>query len=244
MKWKSKNYVEVYWTPWTQDRSMARFSPFYLMMQEPSPLLTEISKERLGIPAYMKCPAFLRACQNSFLIRCPMDINITINSDRTVSTDRYGQDFFELFIGPRSNQTHEDNPYLMDTFPEYLFYANDSVEMEMLDPIILHGRVSQNVRVIPGKFDISKWIRPIQYAFEVIDSSRPLEFRAGDPLFMVRFKTKDDLPVKFIRTSQDREMNIVASACVGLKDFRPRLSLAKMYEIASGFVSHWKDKRK
>ena len=239
-----KRYVEVYWTPWVRYQDSEKFAPVHILFGEPQPLLTELAKERVGTPAYIKCPAFVKVCQNTFLIRCPINLNISINPDLTVSSDNYGQAFFDLFINPRMNQTDHSNPFLMDTFPEYLFYANEPVEMELLDPILLHGQVSRNVRIIPGSFDISKWIRPIQYAFEVIDSSRPLEFRAGDPLFMIRFKTVNDRPVKFVRFVQDQNAGAAVEACVGLKDFRPQIGLKKMYELASDFVSTWKRGRK
>lgn len=236
-----RRYVEVYWTPWIHNdigrNSLAHVAN--LIVQPPQPIISEIAKNRIGKPMYLRCPAFVGSCHNAFLIKSPVDINIKINDDNSVTTDRYGQEFYDLYIGNREHQTAKENPFLMHTFPSILFFAKESVEMEMMDPILVNSGLSRNVRIVPGVFNIYKWVRPIDFTFEVIDRTAPLVFKVDDPLFMVRFKTKNNLPVKFVRVPFNLELKNFVNSFVLTKKIRPFLPLKDLYDLAKNYVDFW-----
>ena len=101
-------------------------------------------------------------------------------------------------------------------------------------------RSLRNINVICGKFDISKWIRPTDFAFEIIDTSQVMQFRRGDPLFYVRFNTNKK--VNLVRTDLTQDMLNVVRAQVGIKKYVPGNSMEKNYEYAQSWIDFNKDK--
>ena len=97
-----------------------------------------------------------------------------------------------------------------------------------------------NINIIQGEFDISKWIRPVEFSFEIIDKTKPLIFKRGDPLFYVRFAT--DETVKLIRKPMTEELDFISSACIYAKDIIGKQSLDERYKSASGLINSYRDK--
>ena len=203
----------------------------------PKPLLGLVNVQRKGA-SYLKCPAFQETIKNEFVIQAPFDLNITVNADeQTVTTDRFGQKFYDAFINNRGNQSPRPNPYMVTLPPYYTFYSKDSVHMESKDVSLLASGSTSNIKIIPGGFNISKWIRPIEFAVEVTDTSKPIEMRLGDPLFSVRFTTPNNVPVKLTRVERTQDLRTIMQACVGVKNYMPNMKLEKVYEIAASYVS-------
>lgn len=236
-----KQYVEVYWTPWIQGVSKNPFVASRILVQQPDPIISAIIKERPDA-GYTKCPAFVDACRNGFIVRSPVDINMTLDhGEKAVTTDRYGQDFYDSEINNRGNQSDSNNPFLMSLFPRILFYAKDPVEIEQLDLLVLPAPA--NVKTIPGKFDISKWMRPVEWAVEIDQAITTLSIKVGEPLFMVRFNTQDNVPVKLVRVTQTSELVAAVNTCVSVKEYRPKLGLKKLYGLSKDYLEAiWRKK--
>jgi hypothetical protein len=227
-----KKYVEVFWTP---------FSPNDVVMQNlfvpPKPLLGILSIERRDA-AYLKCPAFQEVVKNEFVIPAPFDLNITINKEeRAVYTDRFGQNFYDSFISNRGAHSPSSNPYMVTLPPYYVFYSKDDVSIEVKDVSLMASGSTSNVKVIPGGFNISKWIRPLEFAVEVVDASKPIAMREGDPLYAIRFITPNNVPVKLTRVEESQDLKNMSRACTGVKHYIPHIKLDKAYELAASYLS-------
>lgn len=227
-----KKYAEVFWTPLSHNNATMQN-----LFTAPKPLLGAVSIQRQRA-RYLKCPAFQETIKNEFVIHAPFDLNITINSaERTVSTDRFGQEFYDTFVQNRGAQSPPSNPYIVTLPPYYFFYSKDNVNIEVKDVSLLTSNSLSNIKIIPGGFNISKWIRPIEFAVEVIDSSKPIEMRAGDPLFSIRFITPNNVPVKLTRVEESENLKNMSRACTGVKHYMPHLKLDKAYELAASYLS-------
>jgi hypothetical protein len=90
----------------------------------------------------------------------------------------------------------------------------------------------QNTKVIGGRFDAYRWTRVTDFAFEVIDMTKPVVFKRNDPLFYVRFIPKDGSKISLEHVVLTEEMLQVARAADHLKHRVPRLSLEAMYKLA------------
>jgi hypothetical protein len=210
----------------------------------PEPVFKIVSDERNKKSEFLKCPAFHDFYKNCFLIKSPLDLKITIdkqNGPRYITCHNYNQQFYDTFIAPRME--NEDFPALSIMFP-YLFFSNESLNIEQFHPFMHNSDLLNNVRVISGKFDISKWIRPIDYAFEIIDESKPIIIKRGDPLYYIRFSTEKN--INFIRIyPHDDIFKYVKKAsrnCVMIKQFIYGNTLEKNYKIVSDFINSIKNK--
>lgn len=233
-----KKYVEVFWTP------IAHQVPaMQNLFTAPKPLLGLLSTQRQGAK-YLKCPAFQETIKNEFVIQSPFDLDIAINAEeKTINTNKFGQDFYDKFVRNRGDESPNSNPYMVTLPPYYCFYSKDDVSIEVKDVSLLTSCSSSNIKIIPGGFNISKWIRPIECAVEVIDSSKPIEMRLGDPLFTVKFITPNNVPVKLTRVAENNELHNMMASCTHVKNYIPNLKLDKAYELAASYLSLFLKKR-
>lgn len=232
-----KRYVEVFWTPHFFEEYRGAFA---VLAQPPKPLFPVLQDLRPNAK-YLKCPAIADSCKNEFVVLCPFDLVVTINKEnKEITTDRFGQEFYDKNIRNRMGETDPQNPALLTLPIRYTFYSKDSVELETADLPIITSRSSENFKVIRGGFNIGKWVRPIELAVEVVDHTKPITLYADDPLFLLKFKTPNNVPIKLTRVDSTQELARVTQACTGLKQFRPNLKLSKLYELAENYLEVFK----
>jgi hypothetical protein len=196
---------------------------------------------REGMP-YMQCPSVASACQNDFVICAPYDLVFTFNSNtRSLNTDRFGQDFADLSLKVNWGALPQGMPPVLQTPPRYVMYSFDDVEAEITDLPMLTSKFSSNVKIIRGAFNISKWYRPIEVAFEVVDVSKPVVLEAEEPMCLLRLRTPNNVPVKLTRVEYTPELGERVRACVLVKSKRTGLKLPKLYELASSYLDLFKN---
>lgn len=200
---------------------------------------------------YIQCPAFTDFFKNTFVLLSPVDISITYDTKEqsiNVSGERgINQEFYDNFVEGRLSQTGGADRLLMtlDLLRLY-FITKDPVSFEILPNFVLYN-TNKNYNVIPGKFRIDKWIRPIEFAFEFIDDNKPIVIKRGDPLFTIRFTPEDDSKVELEREIIEdiKLLRHVITNHTSLKSFLPKLPLKAAYEIAKPFIKlFWKQKDK
>lgn len=206
----------------------------------PENAMSSIAKARSTNTMYLQCPAVVEFYKNTFLIRSPIDYTIILNrqgGNTLVDGSPRANAFMAEFLDLSANRP-EDKYITIQLGFDYLFYSKQSVEIETL-PVILEEAPIKNIRVIPGKFNIAKWFRPLSFAFEVIDDTQPIHIKRGDPLYYLRFVT--DEKIKFNYTEMSPSMHSAIRSAVDLKQLMPRNSLATNYELFERKVkSFWK----
>ena len=210
---------------------------------EPQPLIKHIVEERTKNISYLKCPAFNNLYKNTYVIKSPFDVKFMVSNTpegKLITAIYKDEDFEKAFL---SDRNAENSTFSMMSYGiSYLFYSKQSVEMEICQPH-MSAHISPTIRnmsVVCGKFDISKWIRPTDFAFEIIDDTQILEFRRGDPLFYVRFNTDDK--VNLIRSEiNDDILNLIKSQ-ISIKKYFPGNSLKSNYDMAKSWIEFNKSK--
>lgn len=209
--------------------------PFWttLGMPEPERLLPLLGKERtITERHYLTCPAFQDLYKNTFVVRSPIDLVITIDKDRNVNTDRFGQEFYDASIVNRGSSVGVNDPMLVSCCFHLLFVPDKDCDLEIIPANMHTTDMLQNTRVIGGRFNAFKWTRVTDFAFEIIDESKPIVLKRNDPLFYVRFIPKDNSKVILEHKIFDEDMVKVAKAVEQLKHKVPRLPLEIMYKLA------------
>ena len=228
-----KKYVEVFWAPW---RDTCNYEDLWVdtVYLPPAPLMSiahsTVQDERKHL---YNCPVVKRIIQNDFAIKAPIDLTLSFDEKNTINTDRYGQDFFNKSIYNRSTP---EGAIILTTVPKYLFFSKEFVEMSVLDLPIISSESSKNIKIIPGKYDISKWVRPIDFTFTVIDKKQPVNLVAENPIFAVRFHTPNNVPVKMTRFELTQDTINNATSMTFVKNYRQFLPLSKLYELAEGVM--------
>jgi hypothetical protein len=215
---------------------------------EPTPLLPELAKTRNALDDnhYMKCPAFQDYYKNTYVIRCPMDITISYDKQRNfLSIYPQNQNIYDNFIRPRITAAGKDDPFLLSFALLHLFIADKSCMIEQLPANLHTSDFLSRTNVVPGTFDIAKWFRPIEFAFEVSDFTEPLKLKRGDVLFYFRFIPSDGGKVELKQTEFDESTINITKRCLALKDIQPKQVLDFLYTIATKYKNKlWFNKNK
>jgi hypothetical protein len=103
---------------------------------------------------------------NSLVIRKMME-KLHHNSKTTIFYESVGIDFLKTFT--------TDESLTIQTLPAFLHYSD----------------FISKATIIPGEYDISKWVRPVEIVFETKNKQERIEIKKGDALCYYKFLTSD-----------------------------------------------------
>lgn len=233
VNWATVAYVEK-----TDPTMPNKFEEIHLITEPPENFYAYIKSKREE-SSYLKCYAFIDYFKNAYIIKAPIDIRLKYTRENNwLSADGITQEFYDAFVQNRAGQFSKNDPPLVTMFPRYVFYSDVSIEMSSLPVPLIDG--IKNTRHIPGKFNISKWIRPIDWSFEIEDVEKEIIVKRGDPLFIVLFDAPNNEKIVLNRVPYTEELEKVMLACTGLKTRIKKLRLDKCYEMAESFLSMWR----
>ena len=202
----------------------------FMLYQEPDSLYKELlankNKENT-YNNYMDCPAFLKSVQNTFVVRCPWTSKLTVDYSNGTFVNEQGQrdEIAEHFTPKPTSRT---NP-MFNVYHNFLFFCEDDLEITT-SPAFLHNTEFQsNCTYIPGTFNIAKWFRPIEGAFEMKHRFQTLDIAMGDPLYYIKFNTTDS--IKLVRFDLTPELWNMTQGCVNHKKYQPNKSLTYLYKL-------------
>jgi hypothetical protein len=241
-----KGTVKVGWTPFVHNEgqpsdSFGYFSEWQnVAVQPPELAYKTIAGDREGSDI-LPCPAIQGYFKNTYLIRCPVDFTIIPKPNaKTYSIDRFDQKFFNEWCIRRPNDFINPDRPICTLGPKMVFVADEDVIIESLPAMMHDSPTLRNIRVIPGTYNIHRWIRPLDFTFEILDPSQPLEFKRGDPLFYVRFIDKKGRKVELERIEQSNDLLKTMYGMIVVKNYIQKLGLEKMYEMAHDWIKNRK----
>lgn len=205
---------------------------------EPVPAYPEIVKSRKFVkdnPSnFLTCPAVTGYFKNTYVIKSPVDIDLSFDAESgRMSLKGHDQAFHDTYIWNRCDVREDSTAPMMMSFSlHYFFYADRPCMLELLAPSMHQEQCVQNMRVVPGAFDISKWFRPISPVFEIVDPSKSLIIKRGDPLLYVRLIPLSDSKINLEEKEFTNDMRKEFTKCIHLKFAVKNLPLKTLYEIA------------
>lgn len=209
-----------------------------LLNMEPVPYLKYMS-EKISKKEYFPCPAFTDYFKNVYVIRSGFDITMEFDvvNGQIITEKMENQGFYEEFF---HNRFSDKDGYMFTLPPYIIFYSKKSVMMESLPMFLDHSSLSENLRPLPGTFNIGKWFRSVDFTFEIVDITKKIVIRRGDPLFCVRFLPEDDSKVNLIRQDFTEEHFKAFAACTGVKQINSNTKLNALYKMAENFLPYIK----
>lgn len=147
------------------------------------------------------CPAAIDFDRRHYVIPCPVDLTLafTRNAQGGLQlTDADGeasqmrpQGRANLFqLQPQNEWRHPERPILQFTAP-YVFVADEPCYVVQSPPYLHWFPEQRPGMAMGGRFPIHIWPRPLAWAFEWYDLSKPLVLKRGDPWFYVHFETEN-----------------------------------------------------
>lgn len=213
--------IEIYYDAWADPK---------LTNKETMQLLTPDPEHALGSAQtrgkHLTCPAVQDFHRNAFTVFSPFTVTYKFNR-ATRNVEITGDKNF------MQAEFTETGSIELQTYPQYIFRTNKSVIAQMLPPL-LQVPVHPSY-VAAGEFDISQWVRPVNAAFIIPNNIDTITINKGDPLFSIRFVTKNNEPVKLVRRALSKQEEDLANACMNVTNIQLGNPLSKLYEYFKRF---------
>jgi hypothetical protein len=174
---------------------------------------------------FLKCPAHTDFMKNTFVFKSPIDINLDMEVTDQIAKvwcDNLDQSIVNKIIDMRFLSLTESgsSPYPILGIDFLNVFTCDQPMMITVTPAHLHfNDFTEKASVIPGTYDISKWTRPVECAFEVKSNKVKIAIKKGDALFYIKFNS--DTSVKLNRVSMPWDEIDVCAKLRAKEPFKP-----------------------
>jgi len=196
--------ITIYWGVNTIE------SPEGIRVEPPISILQKMSQERITdkqlpdkLLQYNRCPAFVDELKNLYGMKSFYDYTLQFGKDGVTSPD-YDQDFFDRHLIIKSLKGN-----LFEFHSDFVFFTEEpSLEMSFLPAYLEDNSVVNNTIMVPGKIDIGKYFRLLEFAFHMKQKCNELNFNRKEICCYIKFHTKKKLQFKqFLYTSEICEMD-------------------------------------
>lgn len=170
------------------------------------------SPEKRG---HLSCPAVRAVAVGHLLVRSPFSLRLRFNRsddhvtitpvypDTSIGQNRLGE---LLRLEPSNIWRSKDVPVIQFPSP-YIFISDEFIEVEQCHPFLSES-TKLNWRLIPGRFNIHGWHRPLNWAIEWDATAGDLLIKQGEPLYYLKFydiegRRIDNPNIKHIPMSSD-----------------------------------------
>lgn len=193
-----------------------------------------------GSHRYKLCPATKDLAYNTFIVRSPFDAHFILDADKKtiefISPYIQPVDFYFMREGQYSDT---DQPIMSIHYHQIFVTENKNVEMTVTAPWF--EETQQDFRVVPGRFKISDWWRPLDFAIQLKHRRQEIRIKKNDPLCYLTFVTGD--PSDKVNMREVKLTNDLKSIITSAKDakyYQPRCPLKTLY----GLFNKYKKKPK
>ena len=154
---------------------------------------------------FSMCPALKDTFYNTFDLTLPFEYSLTGFKDfKEIKTLAQTQNFFEGMVHLR-----DPDKRLMNLNFHYNFFCEEPCMIDYGQAKLTDNYFVNNTMMLPGKFDISKWSRPLNCSFLINKNVNDLNWKMYDVYAQIKFLTQEKVElVKFYPT---REINEILS---------------------------------
>jgi len=200
-----------------------------LLVEPPKSVLQDIKDNNTFYGEETKnilmCPGYVNYFKNMFVVKAHSSFELTYNVSGEEVDIRIDKD----------QRYFDDNLHIEHYSPEQqmvhlswfrYFFSESSVEISTM-PAFFHHNNLNNHYVVAGKFDISKWFRPLYP--NIILGEGKLKIKKGDALFYIKFDTDEKINFKHFKHTQ--EINDMSEQCLGLKHLVANMGFKRLYSL-------------
>lgn len=178
--------ITVYW---------ACTEPEWMRATEPESVYKEFSKLDKTINNDISfCPSVKEYINNTFALRSLYDYEFEIDhNDNTVKSNLYTQDFFDAHVFVRRM---EDKSFSFKQ--EFVFFTEEeSLLMSAgIFPYLEDNNITERCTVIPGRVDIGKWFRIMDFAFFLKNKYSSFQIKEKEIFQYIKFDTEEKIVFK------------------------------------------------
>ena len=167
---------------------------------------------------WLECPASIDILSSNYSINSPIDLSFSMKHDSRAHSEKPHSMNMVNFRNFNKNYS------VMDYLLTIHLFSEEDLEVSVTSPFL---NASSNYFLIPGKFNISKWFRPINPSYMFLNSNYDVLINKGDPIMNLSFNTKEKILFQeFYFTETLKE---IVKESVGYKQFSKKNSLFSLY---------------
>jgi hypothetical protein len=213
-------------------------SPIDLLGIDPIPVLKFYNQNETSL--IRRCPAYLDSLKNTYVICSPIDYEIQINREEKWVNVVTPKELPKELFSPRFEDEGNSEYCLFSIYFGRLIFVSrkKDVWMEVVDPFMEWERKNA-MRIVSGRFNIHRWVRALEFAFEHKNRIDTIKIKRGEPLCYVRFTTKNSSDMIVLNRieqnnndMQDNKRNTY------LKKFYPNKSLDFLYGLRDKYMAY------
>jgi hypothetical protein len=175
---------------------------------------------------YTDCPVWSHKANRTYVMRSPIDFQFSVNEHSINPINCPTENFIHLDDG-----WNNLNPVMQLSMPVLVAWTkhkNIWVDIESSP----YTALKNNFTTIGGKWNISRWNRPISFAMQLVDKRKSVRVKRGDPIYYVTFRSSD-MNEKFLLVREDHVPNEVfrrSAQNSGIKKLFPGMSSKFLFE--------------
>ncbi len=138
------------------------------------------------------CPAFNKYLNNLYAVKSIYDYSFILEND-TCTSSMHDQQFYNDHVILRSVEKK-----FFSFLNHYIFFTEEkSLEITAYEyPIFEENEITKRCIPVPGKYDIGKWFRPLEFPFLLKNDFNEFSVNYLDVLYYLRFHTKKNIKFK------------------------------------------------
>ena len=187
------------------------------VIYDPPERLSTGSVNKVHAKSASRCPAIHNMEARYFVIRCPFDMHLGFERDKTgmprlvnkagmSSSIRKKSLFQKLMLVHEQEWRVENRPIIQLSLP-YLFIADEPVYITQISAFAHYRRTQLPGTIFGGRFPIDVWPRPLMWAFEWHDTEADIILQRGEPLFYCQFEgDAPDRPIRLVKAELTPEL--------------------------------------
>ena len=194
---------------------MSNTTIHYVTFDSPEKVLIRESEFENQEYVYSKCPVHTHKQNRVFVGLSPIDFSLRVTR-KTGEMNHIVCDDPNLITWD-DEHVMSPKPVIQLKIPKWLFWTNeDDVWFDFYDHPMT--ALNNNFVAVPGWFNLSNWSRGCSLALTIVNESKPVIIKKGDPLFRVAFhppnlndgimlaQEKDPQKIDFIYEEYDKKM--------------------------------------
>jgi hypothetical protein len=170
----------------------------------------------------LACPAFQGLTQRTFVIRSPLPCEYEIK-DGVLSRTNPSSLRVEVVHPPNFNGQN-----LLTLMLPHMVFADHPVPMMVTSPWFHRTPHTQQGAVIPGRFDVGRWYRPIHVEINMWPGQTTLNIAEEEPLAYLTFDTEKKVVLQQYRLTP--ELVALGNTCARSNLWNPRQPLWRRYK--------------
>lgn len=182
---------------------------------------------------FIRCPGFSDLAKNTFVHRLPLEVHATLDFKKKranyIVENQLDKNKPKIKIDFMREPTLQDHNLIQFSWPIIFFSEEDSMMATLTPPYFEKVSTSEYGVVVPGRFDIGKWFRPMNTEFQLWPGVNEIKVSANEALCYIHFDTnKKIIFKKFI---MNKEMEKLLVSILKASPFRRFAKLSDRYKI-------------